>query len=555
MTGWLRQLIANRQRGVWIILLFVSLAGMVDIPSTTILNMSEYGRWMVVVFIAAFKATVLALLLVLVRRSKPLRVVVWMVIGLYCAVCMVNGIVYWFYDLGVTNKLITIVGQTNGSEVSEFLASFGGMVIEVLCLPATYIGVAVITLICIIFRLMPKGWFEGVMWSVSVVGLVALITVFTAQGSGRAVFSPVLRLVKSVVQAHDEAVKISEAMDKVKALPNAESVESVRLADVIMIVGESASRDNLSLYGFGLNTSPRLCAMSDSLTVFYDVIGTSTITAYNMNRILTFLNSGDSEEDWHRSPRLFDVLKKGGYSTWWLSNQERSGMWGNSTVALVSTADEVKFVGSISSDDATLQEYDEILLPEIEKALKHEADAKFIGVHLMGSHNEYRRRYPERFKLFDADSVLKLDEYKSLSRSHATTLAEYCNSLVYTDYIISRIIGMVSGVKRPTVVIYFSDHGENVYDGGGDFCGRDERHVEVPFVVYANRAFAMENGDLCERIKGAVDKPVTTAELAHAICTLTGTRYAAYVDSLDVLSPKFKPAKRYVDGQEWFGWD
>ena len=42
--------------------------------------------------------------------------------------------------------------------------------------------------------------------------------------------------------------------------------------------------------------------------------------------------------------------------------------------------------------------------------------------------------------------------------------------------------------ERPAVVIYFSDHGENVYDGG-DFIGRDELHVEVPFLVYPNKQY------------------------------------------------------------------
>ncbi len=553
MAGKLRDITDNWRRGLWIMLMLMSLAGLADIPSSTILNMSVAGKWFVVVSVAAFKATVLVVLVAMSERRKLLRRVLWVLIAVYCAVCVVNGAAYYFYNLGITNKLLTIVGQTNSREAAEFFASFAGVVCDVLSDGRTYLAIGLTALVCFGLDRMPKRWLAGLALSLSLTGGVALAIVFTSQGSGRAVFSPVLRLAKSVVQAHAEAVQIKEAMSKVRRLPDAESVESERLADVVMIVGESASRNNLSLYGFGLNTSPGLCALSDSLVVFDDVTGTSTITSFNMNRILTFLTDRDRAEEWSESPMLVSVLKQAGYATWWLSNQERSGMWGNGTVAMVSQADSVRFAGSISSDDATLQEYDGILLPEVEKALDNDTAVKFIGVHMMGSHNEYRRRYPVDFGVFNADSVLKLEGYGMLSRAHAQTLAEYCNSLVYSDYIVTEIMKMVSRQKHPAVVIYFSDHGENVYDGGGDFCGRDEKHVEVPFVVYVNDAFVHRNGDLYRRLKAAARKPMTTAGVSQMVLSITGTKYVAYCEEEDVLSPEFKPRQRYVDGKVWNG--
>ena len=46
----------------------------------------------------------------------------------------------------------------------------------------------------------------------------------------------------------------------------------------VFIVGESANRNHLSLYGYKRNTTPKLEAMRDELVVFEDVISPDTHT-------------------------------------------------------------------------------------------------------------------------------------------------------------------------------------------------------------------------------------------------------------------------------------
>lgn len=129
-------------------------------------------------------------------------------------------------------------------------------------------------------------------------------------------------------------------------------------------------------------------------------------------------------------------------------------------------------------------------------------------------------------------------------------VATYDNSICYTDYILSRIVGMVAASGQPAVLIYFSDHGENVYDDG-DFCGRDERYVRVPFFIYANAAFRTAQPALWQQLRQSADRPFSTADISHLICTLTGTAYAAYDERKDVSSPSYVCDKRFVDDREW----
>ena len=198
-----------------------------------------------------------------------------------------------------------------------------------------------------------------------------------------------------------------------------------------------------------------------------------------------------------------------------------------------------------------LQNFDEVLLPALDETLRRNAGATFAGLHLIGSHTLYNRRYPADFAVFNRDSVLRLSVHQDLSNSQAQTVAEYLNSLRYTDYILSRVVDMVSRRERPTAMIYFSDHGENVYDDGEDCVGRDREHVKVPLVLYLNDEFKARYPELVERLRNSRHRSMTTAGIPHLVCALTGTRYQMYADSLDVTSPAYVERPRYVDGNLW----
>ncbi len=540
-------------RRVWMALFLVSVAGMADIPSTLLLPLSKLGNWVIVLLIAAFKSTCLwgLLLLFSIRKCRFLSVVMWALTGTYALLCIINGATSHLYGMGITIKLMTVVAQTNRAEMIEFLPSLITAIGSLCSTGYTYLALITVIILFVACRWVSQRYFLIAIGLSSVAGLLSLVIVSCTLVAGRANYSIPLRVAKSVIQSNREQRQIMRELEKIGQLPDPQTVESSRLTDIIMVVGESASRDHLSLYGYPLQTTPRLDAMSDSLVIFDDVIGTSTLTAFNMNRILTFLSDHDPAGDWYKKPMLFSLLNEAGYETAWISNQEKSGIWGNSTVAMVSMASEIRFVGSISSDDATLQMFDEILLPEISEMLNRGDKAKFIGVQMMGSHIEYRRRYPGDFNIFTSDSIMNNKSLGRFSLSKARVLSQYDNSILYTDYILSQIIGMASRMDRPTLVIYFSDHGENVYDGGGDYCGRDERHVEVPFIIYPNIKFVSDNQELLQQLKESSGRPMTTAEISHLICTLTGTRYAAYADSLDVVSPAFAIRHRYVDEKPW----
>lgn len=238
-----------------------------------------------------------------------------------------------------------------------------------------------------------------------------------------------------------------------------------------------------------------------------------------------------------------------GYTTWWLSNQERTGEWSNLSGILSSDANVVKYLGSTDSEDHLNQCYDEVLLPELRGALDTAAESRFICLHLLGSHTAYRERYPTgrgRIKATDVMSIHPKREWLDEERSRI--VAQYDNSILYTDSILSEIIKDLSLRGEPSLMVYFSDHGENVYDDR-DFRGRDPKYVRVPFIIYANRSYRENNPEIMAVLQSASRQAFSTADVIHMLVTLSGSSYRMYDTRCDILSPQFRRRVRYVDGE------
>lgn len=288
--------------------------------------------------------------------------------------------------------------------------------------------------------------------------------------------------------------------------------------------------------------------MRDSLYIFRDAIGCSTSTAMNIERILTFEEDSAPDGSWYRYPALIDMLKKSRFKTFWLSNQERTGLMSNSSGVMAEDADVVEYVGAQSSEDQLMAKYDTELLPYFGKAMADTAPRKFIFLHLLGSHVEYSNRYPASCAYFTADSVLAKIRNPWLNREKAQTVAQYANSVRFTDALLGNIINVAATEQRPVVVIYFSDHGENVYTDR-DFIGRDPKFVEIPFIVYTNAAYRRMSPAVIDMMRAGVERPFTTANVIYTLMTLSGISHPLYDATKDVLSPHFLQRPRYVDGK------
>lgn len=548
ISGILKSMSGRHARTIWLLLFLVSLCGMIDIPGAATLSGHISMQIAGMGIIAAFKASVLLAMLTICRNVILLRFAAIVVVVAYAVCCIANGICYGLYGFGISHKLVVILAQTTVSEVLEFLPGMVSNLLSALFSLTTLCVLGAVGVVYAVLQRLSRTLFLTMAGILSAAGCVLMVWLILTLPNGRSGLLVMMRTPKSIVETIRENRAMNELIANMRPLPDADKVQSGRdAALVVMIIGESASRQHLSIYGYPLATSPQMAALGDSLLIFSDAISSSVTTAGNMERILSFKPDDTTNGDWMDYPLLIDLFRAAGYRTYWLSNQERTGIWSNCSGAMSSRADEIVYAGCDSSEDAFLLRYDEVLLPYLRAAVKDTASAKFIGMHLLGSHTSYANRFPPERRHITGSDVMRIASHRKwLTDAKARTVADYDNSIRYTDSIVCEAIRLVRNSDRPGLLVYFSDHGEHVYDSR-DFVGRDIGCADVPFVVYVNDAYRAAYPEKVERLKGAIDKPISTANIIYPLMTLTGVRYPYYNAEDDFLSPQFVVRKRYVD--------
>ncbi|WP_161594709.1 phosphoethanolamine transferase [Helicobacter sp. MIT 11-5569] len=308
--------------------------------------------------------------------------------------------------------------------------------------------------------------------------------------------------------------------------------------NIVLIIGESAQRNHLSLYGNALETTPKMQKLEETgnLIKFSDVIAPYAQTRFVLDYLLNFASIG--EDKFYQRLNVVDLFKLGGYKTFYFSNQELASINTRLISAVANRADVTRFVDPYANHDLLLNKaYDEGLLPFIIDASGGgQKFSSFMIVHLMGSHFSYKYRYPQEFNHFNADDITMPPE---VTKEMRQVVAEYENSIFYTDSILERIFHAFK--DKNALIIYLSDHGESLYEHNG-FLGHfvTSRFVaEIPFFIMVTDTFKSENPKLYNVIIKAKDKPYMTDDLIHTLSHLGGIEVEDYRKEKDILSDDF----------------
>ena len=185
------------------------------------------------------------------------------------------------------------------------------------------------------------------------------------------------------------------------------------------------------------------------------------------------------------------------------------------------------------------------------RANRHDIEApkrNFIIFHLYGQHAAYGERHPADFAKFGVRSV---KSKLRLSDEQRGVVADYLNATLYNDYVVDSIIRMFS--DRNAIVLYFSDHGEEVYDfrlqqGRTDLKTDVPRalrsQLDIPFMIYVSPRYAATHPQQVERIKRSIDRPFMTDNLPQVIFDLLGVRTKYYKPASSVINDAYRPQKQ-----------
>jgi len=256
-------------------------------------------------------------------------------------------------------------------------------------------------------------------------------------------------------------------------LPDA-TIKNDEKAVVVLVIGESARRQNFSLYGYKRNTNPLL---SKTENVFhFDANSCATYTTAGVKCILEPNKSNDLYEI------LPNYLYRNNVDVAW-----RTSNWGEPPVHI----DQYQKREDLKTDcQGEGCNYDEVLLTGLkEQILASKKNKILIVLHTSTSHGPtYSKKYPPQFETFSP--VCNSVELGNCS--HQELINAYDNSIVYTDYILHSVIEDLKELKDyKSSMIFVSDHGEslgekNLYMHGVPMSFAPKEQYEIPFIVWVS---------------------------------------------------------------------
>jgi heptose-I-phosphate ethanolaminephosphotransferase len=304
---------------------------------------------------------------------------------------------------------------------------------------------------------------------------------------------------------------------------------------VVIVLGESMRRGNLSLYGYDKKTTPNLDARREQLLIFNQAVAAANQTVPSVTMMLSSATVTDPNK-FLSVPSIIAAAKEAGYRTYWLSNQGRVGQFESKISLVAQDADtrvytNTEFYGSV---------FDQKLLHPLQLALSDSHPYKLIVVHLQGSHQSYESRYPAEFNVFTAGQYTQAANGKRSTKQNEV-MAEYDNSIRYTDSLLGNIFAQLDQVPG-SMMLFVSDHGERFYENGEPSAGHGysnptKTEFEVPFVVWCNGGCQPEWKAAASQHRNL---PFSTENVFHASANLLGLQMADYSAAADILSTHYQ---------------
>ncbi len=317
-----------------------------------------------------------------------------------------------------------------------------------------------------------------------------------------------------------------------------------RCPQIVLVIGESYNKYHSQLYGYQLSTTPHQLQMARSgdLVVFRNVVAPWNLTS-NVFKNVFSTHSIEQPGTWCDGVLFPALFRKAGYRVAFLTNQFQN----------VKRQSGIDFNGSFFLNDPEMDslcfDYRNRMIYRYDKAFIKEYEhyrpgpRNLVIFHLYGQHQKYDYRFTKNDVYFTIDS---LKGRNNLARWMRQTIADYDNATRYNDEVFSRICAYFK--DQDAVVLYLSDHGEEVFDHSLIF-GRTPAdpliplaahyEFEVPMSMWFSPCFKKNHPDVVKAAANAVERPFMTDDLPHLLMGLAGIRGKYYSSRRDLLHDSF----------------
>lgn len=324
---------------------------------------------------------------------------------------------------------------------------------------------------------------------------------------------------------------------------------------VVMVIGESSRYDRWSINGYKRETTP-LLKKETNLISLSNVVTAVSATRLSVPVLVSRKPATESLQAGFSEKSFLSAFKEAGFKTYWLSNQMSFGQFDTPISVFANEADVTQFLnlGGFTNNSS----YDEVLLDPLKAAIDDPARKKLIVLHTLGSHWNYSHRYPKQFDKWQP-SLFGVDNPTYTNTAIKPQLNNsYDNSILYTDWFLSHVIGALKSSKQMAAMMYVADHGQTLYDGSCKlaFHGHNTQfEFHVPALVWYSDLYRLTHPIKVTQLLKNKRARLATENIFHSLLDFADIRYGTEHLEWSFLNKKFRPHKRYVDSYGWTDYD
>ena len=449
--------------------------------------------------------------------------------------------VFLFANWGMTinENIFSVVEGTNVNESFDFLCTYFNVKTILLIILIVVVAVFSIHLIPkLVVKYVPIVGIKCFIWIALLVSIIewsCSVYSYLSYGFGGhiAAYSTVTRIARAGKIYIDSTYEAQNLISKMSEMTHATSEN--RCTKMVVVIGESYSKYHSQLYGYEKETSPLLNQRVEKgdLFLFTDVVTPMNDTERAFRSIYSL---GEHNNDYCQYALFPYVFRLAGFNTNNIDNLDLAKKSGR-----IKDSKELSDLMFHERNNIRCK-YDEEIIDMIN--IDQDKSQLFV-IKLQGQHYTYANTFPKSFAHFSRNDYEDLDK----SDNQKQIIADYDNSTMYNDYVVNEIINKFT--EENAVVIYFSDHGEEIYEerdymGHGGTTPFLKYQVEIPFMIWMSQSYKELNPNIVNAVKKNLDKPYTTDDVSHTILDMAGIKFSQFVPERSIVNDAFNPRKERI---------
>lgn len=449
---------------------------------------------------------------------------------------------FFHFGTRMSDRILFFIMQTNAREANEFLSQY---LLAAATAKAVAVAACLATAYILLRRLAPAlprrhaKAFVIALVLINAASVVALcVNSFT--GAMRATFADntlkgLWAAYSEVGEYHADIEQLEKAMAHCDGTLDRNIYADGNAPDVIFIIGESYNPNHAQIYGYPLPTTPNLAKERDNgnLLIFTDVVTPCNATGRVMEIFYSPATADAGASRW-TMPLVPGLFKHAGYAVTLHDNQctrlSGDSKWDVGNCQFLNS--DIVEKSTLDYRNTEIRGYDmdfcQKELAELKRLRSSMAEKPLFAIfHLMGQHIPARAHYPQAtFSRFTAADYAA--RRHDLTKQQAKVVAEYDNATLYNDSVVALIMHSVA--NRDAIVVYVSDHGEEVHDFRDQYGrtmgpmtrGIADNIYRVPLVIYTTPKFREAHAAVTAQIQAAVNRKVYTADIGQMLLYLGG---------------------------------